>query len=378
VTGRTQVTALVVAGLLGSGLLAARAYRARSSVGAPASSSSSAQAKRPRAPLSVDPELAAAESAAISQLSEFRNALALAAPGTANFQVQALVRVGDSSERLWLAEVHGVDGGFDAVIDSAPKVLRTLQRGQSVHVWNEDVVDWAYDERNQSHGGETRRIIAKQRRTAELNDALPKCRERRFADGCAVLGGSYADGTVGEKNLEIARDLYTRACEGGSAFGCNSAGWASVRGRGGPQDLPAAAAFFARACATGDEHPYACDSRGFALITGLAGTKRDLTLGFRLLSKACTRGLPSSCLLLEAAKVKGLRSGPRLALACELNIAEQVAHCGDRDPEACFLAGAAFEVGLCEAPRSAARAAEFMRGAAEFGASWPSAARPGG
>jgi TPR repeat protein len=241
-----------------------------------------------------------------------------------------------------------------------------------VRVTNEDVVDWSYYDRDKVQGGETRIVLARQKRNAELNDARKHCSEARFADGCATLGDGYASGRIGEQKLDVAFELYVAACGGGSAYGCNAAGWASLHGRGGPQDLPAAARFFERACTTGDEHPFACDSRGFALLSGLAGTKRDVASGLRLLTKTCARGLAPSCLLLELAKAKGLRNGPRLELACDVTLSEQAARCTtEKDPQACFLAGTAIEVGACGAPRSAPRSAALLQGAAEFGATWP-------
>lgn len=214
---------------------------------------------------------------------------------------------------------------------------------------------------------------AKKLRDSELADALPKCTDKRFSDGCAALGERYANGTIGEVNLDVAFQLFTRGCDGGSTYGCNSAGWASLHGRGTPANLAVAAGFFARACSTGNEHPFGCDSRGFALVTGLAGTPRDLALGQRLLSKTCARGLAQSCLLLEMMAAKALSARTKHPLACEVSISEQVGRCSnDQDPEACFLAGSAFETGVCGAPRSAARSAQYLARAAKFGASWPS------
>ena len=324
--------------------------------------------------LSTDPELAAAERAAIANLSEFRRRLEAADPAAQDFEVQAIVREGELDELLWLLQVRAVSGGFVGAVRYDPKVLKSVQRGQQLRIANEDVRDWSYFERGQQRGGETRAVLARQKRRADLADALPKCTEKQFADGCASLGEGYATGRVGEVKLEVALQLYSRACDGGSAYGCNAAGWASLHGRGGPKDNAAAAALFARACVTGDEHPFACDSRGFALLSGLAGTKRDLALSFRLLNHACARGLAPSCLLLELAKAKGLRSGPKLGVACDVSFSEQVSRCSsDEDPEACFLAGSAFETGVCGVTKSRARARELLNGAAAFGAAWPMA-----
>jgi TPR repeat protein len=331
-----------------------------------------APSSRPTAPLSDDPELAAAERAAIDKLSEFRNRLQHADSATQDFEVQALVREGALSEPLWLMELKSVEGGFEGSVRTQPQVLKQTQRAQQLRVANEDVLDWSYFDRGKEQGGATRIVLARQKRRAELADAVPKCIEKQYADGCAALGEGYANGRVGETNLEIALDLYTHACDGGSAYGCNAAGWATLHGKGRAPDLTAAAAFFARACPTGNEHPFACDSRGFALLSGLAGTKRDLSLAFRLLSKTCAQNLAPSCLLLELARVKGLRRGSKLDLACEVNFAEHVSRCtGEQDPESCFLAGSAIQAGVCGVPKSDRRSAELLRRASEFGAAWP-------
>jgi uncharacterized protein YegJ (DUF2314 family) len=323
---------------------------------------SAAASSQPGIELSADPELSRAERNAIARLSEFRKVLETAQPGTTYFEVQAIVRDGALIERLWLNDVHAVPRGF----------VKSIQQGQRVQVANEDVVDWSYFDRGKVQGGETRVVLARQKRDAELTDALKHCPEARFADGCAALGDSYASGRFGERQPDVAFHLYVAACGGGSAYGCNAAGWASLHGRGGPQDLPASAKFFERACATGDEHPFGCDSRGFALLSGLAGTKRDLASGLRLLTKTCARGLAASCLLLELAKAKKLRSGPKLERACDVTLSEQASRCtGEKDPQACFLAGTAIQVGACGAPRSATRSAALLSIAAEFGATWP-------
>ena len=217
-----------------------------------------------------------------------------------------------------------------------------------------------------------RRNAERELRRTELADALTHCGERQFADGCARLAERYATGSIGEKRLDVASDLYRRACAGGSTYGCNGAAWATLHGRGTPVDLPTAAGFFSGACTTGDEHPFGCDSRGFALISGLAGTARNLALGQRFLNESCAKGLAQSCLLLELLAAKHLRTGPKLALACDVSFSEQVSRCTiEHDPEACFLAGSAFETGVCGAPRSKARSAELLGRAAQFGATWP-------
>jgi uncharacterized protein YegJ (DUF2314 family) len=323
-----------------------------------------------------DPELAAAERSAIATLSEFRAALARADTSAQFFEIEAVLTDGALSERLWLLDVRPVADGFEGSVEALPQVLKSLQQGQKLHVPLEAVVDWSYEDRGKPRGGETRRLAARRKREAELKDALTHCGEQRFADGCAALGERYASGTFGEARLDVAVQLYSAACAGGSAYGCNAAGWATLHGRGTAQDSPGAAAFFARGCTTGAEHPFACDSRGFALVSGLAGTSRDLVLGQRFLKKACARGVPQSCLLLELLSAKKLRVGPKLERACDINFAEQVSLCAiDKDPEACFLAGSAFETGVCGAHRSRTQSAELLSAAAAFGATWP--AQPG-
>ncbi len=332
----------------------------------------SALASTPVPPL-ADPELAAAERAAQAKLTEFRAALTRKDTSTQNLELEAFVEQGTLSERLWLNDVQVSAEGFRASVASQPAVVH-LQRGQALEVPSAHVVDWAYEERGARRGAETKLIEARHKRAAELASALPQCTDKRFADGCAALGESYANGSVGEVKPDAAYQLFTKSCDGGSAYGCNAAAWASLHGRGTVANPPAAAAFFARACTTGDEHPFACDSRGFALLSGLAGTPRDTALAVRLLKKPCARGLAQSCFLLELLRAKQLWVGPKLTLACDVSISEQVSRCtGDKDPEACFLAGSAFETGVCGAPRSKARAAQFLAGAADFGASWSSA-----
>jgi TPR repeat protein len=325
-----------------------------------------------RSTLSSDPELAAAERAAIAGLGDFRMRLQHASPALRSFEVKAVVRYGSQVEMLWLGDVRLAPGGFDGSVILDPRILTAVKRGQRETVANDAVVDWAYQERGQARGGETRRIMERQKRAAELAEALAHCGEPRFADGCTALGERYANGSFGEAQLDTAFQLYARACAGGSAYGCNAAGWASLHGRGTLKDLASAAEFFAEGCKTGDEHPFACDSRGFALLSGLAGTPRDIGRGQRLLDKACARGVPQSCLLLELLRAKRLRTGLKLELACEVNVAEQISRCTtDEDPEACFLAGSVYQTGVCGAPRNEPRSLELLQRAGAFGATWP-------
>src|SRR4051794_5836805 len=79
------------------------------------------------APLSADPELAAAERSAIAQLSEFSAALARAESWTQNFEIKAAVTDGPRSEPLWLIDVRSVPGGFEGSVNSRPEVVKSVQ-----------------------------------------------------------------------------------------------------------------------------------------------------------------------------------------------------------------------------------------------------------
>ncbi len=190
---------------------------------------------REHAALAADPEVATAERAAVAKLAEFRALIEHADSTISHFEVEAVVTEGALSERLWFLDVRLTPDGFAGSVNSQPRILKLVQRGQTRQIATADVVDWAYEERLKPRGGETRRIAERRKREAELADAFTHCGQQRFADGCATLGDRYTDASFGEVSLDTAFQLYSRACEGSSAYGCNAAGWASVHARGTPQ-----------------------------------------------------------------------------------------------------------------------------------------------
>jgi TPR repeat protein len=186
------------------------------------------------------------------------------------------------------------------------------------------------------------------------------------------------DGDEGYPLPVVAFRLFDMSCRSGSSKACNAVGWAKLRGEGTSADAAAAGASFAKACPTGKEDRYSCDSRGFALVTGLARTTVDVGQGSRILRAACDAGTIHSCAALAAlGAMLGTPVDRQVTdSACQYDPHKVAAHC-DRtgDPQSCALAGGWLKVGLCGAPIAAERAKALLDKAAAGGARWPAPAR---
>ncbi len=200
-----------------------------------------------------------------------------------------------------------------------------------------------------------------------------RCAAGETLDSCFERALKLAKGDGVAKDTRTAFELFLSGCSLGSSGACNSAGWGFIHGYGGKEDPAAAGRFFARGCPTGNEDVYACDSRGFALLTGFAETKRDVDLATGLLVNACLGGIPHSCIALNLYAPLGIPQQVPLRpdLKCGLDLTELEHVCIEQSgPQECWLAAMMTMTGTCvEADQD--RGLELHRAAFALGVPWP-------
>lgn len=200
--------------------------------------------------------------------------------------------------------------------------------------------------------------------------------EHREGRACFELARRYRAGEGVRQSDETAYGWLKLSCDLGVSLGCNQAGWASLHGRGTAREPQLAGQYFARACPTGNEPPEACDSRAFALLTGLGGTSVDVRAAASIYEHVCRGGIAHGCLALAILEKQGLDAGFGKAIeievaACSLDAAKLERSCMvEPDPQFCLLAGMMYLTGTC-ASEDAARARQSLRRAEAFQVTWP-------
>jgi TPR repeat protein len=120
------------------------------------------------------------------------------------------------------------------------------------------------------------------------------------AAACHNLGHLYAGGQGVPADIERAKALYDRACQGGVVQGCSSL--AAIEMREGGGDKVRAAGHFRTACDAGD----AAGCTNLASMYALGqGVERDLARAAALLERACGAGLGVGCARLAEAYDRG-------------------------------------------------------------------------
>ena len=87
-----------------------------------------------------------------------------------------------------------------------------------------------------------------------------QCEKEKKLESCRALGVLYADGTGVTSDPVRARELFTRACDGGVSKACNNLGLLYASGIGVEPDPPRAAELYQKACDASD--PLACRNLG--------------------------------------------------------------------------------------------------------------------
>ena len=178
-------------------------------------------------------------------------------------------------------------------------------------------------------------------------------------EGCANLGGMYADGLGVTQNETRAVELYQRACAGGNMAGCVDLGWAYANGRGVEQNDTRAAELYQRACDGGDS--WACANLGLMYATGRGVAQNDAR-AVELFRRACDGGDMQGCGYLGAAYADGRGVAQSETRAVELFRRA----CDGGDMEGCSNLGLMYATGRGVA-QSETRAVELYRRACDGG-----------
>jgi TPR repeat protein len=177
-----------------------------------------------------------------------------------------------------------------------------------------------------------------------------------------------------KRDRKTAQLLFEDSCEKGNSQACSAAGWGFAKGDGTTKDQMQAGRFFEKGCPTGAEHPIACNSRGFALLTGMGETARDPDRAAKVLLNACRGANGNACMTLNLFKALGIVQSepiPRPNLACQQPIEQLEGFCNMHNTaQECWLAAMMLTTGTCT-DINRDRAKPLHAKANTQGATWP-------
>jgi TPR repeat protein len=210
--------------------------------------------------------------------------------------------------------------------------------------------------------------------TQEKKADTTGCDSGESAEQCFSRGLKLQRGTDVKMDRKAAQFLFEDSCDKGNSQACSAAGWGRVKGDGVTKDLAEGGRYFEKGCPTGEEHAIACNSRGFALLTGLGETPRDVDLARKVLLTACRGANGSACMTLNLFKALGLVMAdpmPRPNLSCQQSIETLEGFCNmHKAPQECWLAAMMLTTGTCT-DINRDRAKPLHAKANAQGASWP-------
>jgi TPR repeat protein/photosystem II stability/assembly factor-like uncharacterized protein len=180
------------------------------------------------------------------------------------------------------------------------------------------------------------------RRAAALHERA--CNASHYSS-CAALGALHEEGLGVARSAPLAAKLYALACDHQLHAACGPLARCYQEGRGVPRDLERATALRTVACTKGDDAE-SCYTQAllFHESAGLAAKARGRELGARarpLLQASCDRSVGRSCFMLATLLRRGVFLPPNLSLAMRLF---QKA-CSDGVPESCLVLGRAYRTG---------------------------------
>jgi uncharacterized protein YegJ (DUF2314 family) len=122
-----------------------------------------------------DPVMAAAMRKAREPLSAFLTLARKPRRGMQGFSVKVALRACDGAEYFWIHPFTREGDSFSGHLNSTPRFVHDVQRGDRITFTEHEIVDWMYMEAGKMHGNYTARAI--------LKSASPEEREefqRRF------------------------------------------------------------------------------------------------------------------------------------------------------------------------------------------------------
>ncbi len=127
---------------------------------------------------------------------------------------------------------------------------------------------------------------------AKARELLTKACDGGDAKGCVSLGVLQKEGRGGAKDAAAAVKSFDSGCKSADAMGCNLLGIAYRTGDGATKDDAKAAAAFRQACDGGNDH--ACATLGRMTLDG-QGVSKDPAKAADLLKRGCDGSVASAC-----------------------------------------------------------------------------------
>lgn len=93
-------------------------------------------------------------------------------PTETGYAVKVIASDQNGIEHLWLTRITLRDGRIYGMIDTAPRIVRSLRAGQILEIRQDSIVDWLYFEKGRMVGNETGRIMLRYLAPAEREQML--------------------------------------------------------------------------------------------------------------------------------------------------------------------------------------------------------------
>ncbi len=93
-------------------------------------------------------------------------------PTETGYAVKVIASDQNGVEHLWLTRITLRENRVYGMIDTAPRIVRSLRAGQILEVRSESIVDWLYFEKGRMVGNETGRIMLRYLAPAEREQML--------------------------------------------------------------------------------------------------------------------------------------------------------------------------------------------------------------
>lgn len=112
-------------------------------------------------------EMAQAIATARGRLPMFWDRLRENLPTDTGFALKVVTSDQHGAEHIWLSRITPHDGKVFGMIDAAPRIVRSLRKGQIMEIRTDSIVDWMYFDRGRIVGNETGRVMLRYLSPAE-------------------------------------------------------------------------------------------------------------------------------------------------------------------------------------------------------------------
>jgi uncharacterized protein YegJ (DUF2314 family) len=119
-----------------------------------------------------DGEFAKAVTTARSTLPHFWERLSANEPHETGYALKIAASDQYGTEQLWVTRLHSRGKRLYGVLDTAPRVVRFVRRGQELEIRSEAIVDWMYFRNGRMVGNHTGRVLLRYLPPAEAEKLL--------------------------------------------------------------------------------------------------------------------------------------------------------------------------------------------------------------